>query len=326
MGMFGGFVKSLCNKAKSCASSVVDGVKRVGNYVGEKIVQGKKYVVENVKNIKTKVSNTVARWSGKEEADKAKELYAKIERKFNEEKRAYDANVEKYTARIKDHVYNINFHKERINSELLPAFRKAIDKFWQYNLPESLQTEEYTVENLKVEEMRSKSELISIDWDENYWTNTIKAVFTLGFLTRKEAHESMRKVEEEEYKVEENIAKMHAEKTRLECIDRALGNVEYYFQKVIEYYEVMLVRIDNAINTLYVNCLTKLHKFVHQEMSIRRLSKMQIKELEAAVTASECLRKMMNTQVLITEESSVKNYNEEIKVHYETVESEYQAA
>ena len=157
-------------------------------------------------------------------------------------------------------------------------------------------------------------------------TNTMKAIFTLGFLTRKKAHESMLRVQEEEKKVEENIGKMKTEKKRLECIDKALGNVEYYFQKVIEYYEVMLVRLDNAINTLYVRCLAKMHSFVHQEMSLRRLSRMQQKELEAAVTASVCLKKMMDVQVLVTDKASVENCSDELKVHYETVEKEYQAA
>lgn len=326
MGWFGGFVKKVCNGAKAVASNIVDGAKKVGNYVGDKIEKGKNYIVEKVREIKTKVSNTAAKWSGKEEADKAKALYEKIEKRYNEAQNQYEASVDKYSERIKEHVYNINFYKERIKSELLPEFTRAIQKFCDFALPASLQEEEYEVKSLKVDDIKSKKDLISIDWDEHYWKNTLKAFFSLGFLTRKEAHESMLRVQDEEKKVEENIAKMKAEKKRLECIDKALGNVEYYFQKVIEYYEIMLVRIDNAINTLYVRCLTKMHSFVHQEMSLRRLSRMQQKELEAAVTASVCLKEMMNVQVLVTDQLNVEKCSDEVKIHYETVEKGYQAA
>ena len=326
MGWFGGFVKKVCNGAKAVASNIVDGAKKVGNYVGDKIEKGKNYIVEKVREIKTKVSNTAAKWSGKEEADKAKALYEKIEKRYNEEKQSYEITVDKYSAKIKEHVYNINFYKERIKSELLPEFIKSLEKFCDFPIPESLKMEEYEVETLKVEEMKSKSDLISIDWDENYWTNTLKAIFTLGLWTKKKAKDSLDKVKEEEYKVEENIVKMQTEKSRLADIDKALGNTEYYFKKVIEYYEIMLVRLDNAINTLYVRCLAKMHSFVHQEMSLRRLTRMQQKELEAAVTASVCLKAMMDVQVLVTDKFDVEKRSDEVKAHYETVEKEYQAA
>ena len=76
--------------------------------------------------------------------------------RYNEAKQSYDATVDKYSARIKERVYNINFYKERIKSELLPEFIKSLKKFCDFPIPESLQMEEYVVETLTVEDMKSK--------------------------------------------------------------------------------------------------------------------------------------------------------------------------
>lgn len=329
MGVFGklrNFASSAVDGVKKIASCALDGVKKVGSAVVNTASKGITFAGEKINKFREAVSDTWAGFTGKKKVDEAKKLYEEIERRYNEEKNSYEAFKEKYSKSIKAHIDNINFYKEMIKSELLPQFMQAISKLYQYPIPDGFNMEDYTDKEIKIEDLKAKEDLLTIDWDKHPWLNTIKAVFTLGFWTKKQAEESLKNVEAQKLKVNENIAKMNAEKKRIERIDQALENAEYYFQKVIELYEVMLVRVNNSIDTLYVSCMVRLHKFVHKEMSFRRLTKVQIKELEAAFVATEIIKDMINKQVLSNEDVAVDKYSSEIKEQYESVEKGYQAA
>lgn len=304
---------------REVGSSIVSGVKKVASKVVEKGKAAAKIVRE-------KVSDTWAKFSGKKKYDEAKKLYEEIERRYNEEKKSYEEFKEKYSKSIKEHLDNINFYKEMIKSELLPQFMQAISKLYQYPIPDGFKMDDYTAKELEIEDIKAKEDLLTIDWDNHPWRNTLAAIFTLGFWTSKKAEESFKNVEAQKLKVDENIAKMNAEKLRIERINQSLENSEYYFRRVIEIYEAMLVRVNNSIDTLYVSCMVRLHKFVHKEMSFRRLTKVQIKELEAAFVATEIIKDMINKQVLSNEDVAVDKYSSEIKEKYESVEKGYQAA
>ena len=120
---------------------------------------------------------------------------------------------------------------------------------------------------------------------------------------------------------------MDAEITKLKAIEQALNNVEEYFTSIIPMYENLLIRLDNSVNFLYFRCMSLVHKLVAQEMSIKKLPTMQIKEIEAIVTASKILKGMVETQILSVEENDkVTKYDKDIKAKQEEMLKVYNAA
>ena len=120
---------------------------------------------------------------------------------------------------------------------------------------------------------------------------------------------------------------MDVETKRLEGIDTSLGNIERYFASMTEIYENLLIRIDNSINFLFVRCMSFAHKIVRQEMSVRYLSKIQIKEIEAIITASKILKQMAETQIVsIDNDKEVEKFEKAMKDSSDAVIVQYEAA
>ena len=69
------------------------------------------------------------------------------------------------------------------------------------------------------------------------------------------------------------------------------------------------------------------HKIVKQEMSVRYLSRMQIKEIEAIMTASKILKHMAEMQILsVSDVNEVEKLEKAMKSSHEAVMREYDAA
>ena len=73
------------------------------------------------------------------------------------------------------------------------------------------------------------------------------AVITLGFLTRKRADQSLKAVQAEEMRLEDDFAKMDAEKERLEQMLRSLHQISLYLTKTAKTYERILNELDYSV-------------------------------------------------------------------------------
>lgn len=305
MGFFGG----LFSKIKSCASDAVDKVKR------------------GVSHIKEKVTNVWNGFTGKKYFDEAEDLYKKITKRYNSRRKQFEDELEHYTDLIENHVNNINKSKEKIKRELFPEMAHKLEKIKDISVSGDFTLEKYKVAVLSTEGVRSKSALYKIDFNKHKFKTTIQAIFTLGIYTRKKAKETLYAVQEEEGKINTEIAKMDAEMKKLQVIQKSLDNVEKYFTSLIELYGNLLVRLDNSVNFLYVRCMSFVHRLVHKEMSIRRLPVMQRKEVEAIITASKILKAMTDAQITSLEDKEkVNKYSKDMKGQYTELNKVYEAA
>lgn len=312
MGLWGGF-KNLVRKA-------VDTGKKVVN----KVIDTGKKVVNKTKECVTNLWN---KFSGKDKFEEAERLYNRITEKYNKRRQEFESDLNEYTNRIEAHVNVINHSKKKIKQELFPAMANKLNKIKDISISKEFSIEEYVSAVLSVDSVRSKSELYKIDFNKHKVKTTCQAIFTLGFYTRKKAKETLYAVQEEEQKINCEIAKMDAEITKLKAIEQALNNVEEYFTSIIPMYENLLIRLDNSVNFLYFRCMSLVHKLVAQEMSIKKLPAMQIKEIEAIVTASKILKGMVETQILSVEENDkVTKYDKDIKAKQEEMLKVYNAA
>lgn len=309
MGLFGGFFGKVVSGIKSVASAVVETAKKVGSA------------------IKQGATNVWNKFSGKDTFEEAERLYSEISQRYNSKRKQFEESVDSITNKIESHVEVINRSKEKIKTELFLKMAKKMDKIKDINVSKDFSVEAYMAAALSFDSVRTKSQLYKIDFNKHKFKTAVQAIFTLGFFTRKKAKETLYAVQEEESKINAEIAKMDAEMVKLRAIEESLANVEYYFTSLIELYENLLIRLDSSVNYLYVRCMSFAHKLVNTEMSIRRLPKMQQKEVEAIITASKILKAMSDAQITSVEDrEKVNSYSKEMKQQHEELNKAYQAA
>ena len=300
-------------------------------WIGSKIKRG----YEKVKSsliaakdwVKGKATNAWNKFTGKKTFDEADALYNRISERYNSRRRQFEGDVEKYSSDIENHVNTINRYKERIKKQLFPQMADKLKKICDVNITEKFSFEEFEIGNYSFDELRAKEQIYKIDFNKHPIKSNTLAVLTLGFYTRKKAKETLHAVQEEEAKINTEIAKMDVETKRLEAIEMSLSNVDKYFSDLIEIYENLLVRLDSSVNFLFVRCMSFAHKIIRQEMSVRYLSKVQIKEIEAVITASKILKVMTEAQIVSLEKvEEVSKYEKSMKQQRDEVVKEYAAA
>ena len=315
-----GFWGSLWGGIKSVAKKAVNAVKSVGS----KIVDGVKKVATTVKD---KVTNIVGKFTGKNTFEEAKRLREKISKLYDEKGKEFNTKSQGYIAEIEKHVDSINACKKKIKTQLFAELAMKLDQLCGLEYQKEFSVEKYVDKGIKLEGIRDTSELYKIDFDKHPFKTALQAIFTLGFYTRKKAQETLHEVQIEEGKVNKAIAEMEEHLAKLAAIKNAMKSVDEYFKRLIELYEVMLVRTDSSVNYLYVRCMTFAHKIVKTEMDVRRLPVVQQKELMAIITASKILNKMADTQIAsLKERKPVEDYSQEMKAQHDEFKQYYEAA
>lgn len=296
-------------------------------WVAARFSAAKETVSEKVRCAKEKVTNTWNIFSGKKTFEVADELYERITKRYNLRRKRFETEVDDYTNRIEKHVEAINQSKEKIKRELFPEMRKKLDKIKDISISDDFSVEAYMAAVLSFDSVRSKSELYKINFNKHKFKTTIQSIVTLGVYTRKKATETLYAVQEEEKKIDNEIAKIDAEIVKLKAIEQSLDNVEVYFISLIELFRILLIRIDNSVNSLYIRSMSFAHKIVNQQMSIRRLPLMQRKEVEAIITASHILKAMTEAQITSIENlEKVNSYSMDMKVQHAEMQKVYDAA
>lgn len=309
MGWFGNIV-SKCKEAYHKAK----------DYAVEKFNQAKDWV-------KDKAPKLYNKFTGRDKYEEAEELYNRITERYNSRRRRFEDDVIKYSNQIEKKVEAINGYKERIKKELFPEMVSKLSKLYDFDLTGKFNIDEFNIGGYSFDSVRTKEQLYKIDFKKHPFKTNLQAVLTLGFYTRKKTKETLCAVQEEEGKINYEIEKMEIETKRLETIDCSLENIEKYFASMTETYKNLLIRVDNSINFLFVRCMTFARKIVRQEMSVRYLSKMQIKEIEAVITASKILKQMAETQILsIDNDKEVEKYEKVMKEGNDAVVVQYEAA
>ena len=161
-----GFVKSCCSKIKH-------GVEKALN-VGEKVVKtAGRYIAKGWK-----------KFTGEETAEKAKELYAKIEATFNRKRREYEQKFDEAADLINAQVEKINGMRDELGDHLFRRFEKVASNFANW-VVDNVNWDGMAKGVLPAHAIRSRSELLKIDFAKHPIKENAKAILTLGFVTRK---------------------------------------------------------------------------------------------------------------------------------------------
>lgn len=293
-------------------------------WVARKFDDAKEWAKEKKDNIKDKVSNVYAGFTGKKKYEEAKELYERITNRYNKKRKEFEDELDRTVSLIEMHVDSINKSKSKIKNNLFPEMAAKMSEITDISINKDFSIEEYKKTVLSFDKIRSKNELFKIDFDKNKFKVNVQAILTFGFYTRKKAKESLYAVQEEEKKVNHEIAKMEAELVKIKAINTSLENVDSYFVTLIDIYEKLLVRLDASVNYLYVRCISFARKLVGKEMSIRRLPKIQQQEVQAIITASKILKGMTDESIIAIEnQKEVENYENNMYVQHNKIQNTY---
>lgn len=246
--------------------------------------------VKAVGDVATKFHKTYTGQATFEEADK---LYEEIKKRFDEHKAYFKKEVSELDSQIKEQVDSINKSKKIIKTELFPMFADKMRYLKDITVTDEYLKESFVGSTLKVESIKERTDLFLIDFKNSPLKSEILAFCTLGFSTRKKARESLEKVKEEEIRIEEVIARMNSELTKLRRIKDALKQIAEYFTALIDVYRCLLNRLDNSVNFLMIRCISIAHKLVKEQMSIKLLPKSQLDEIMAMCTISTTLKAMV---------------------------------
>lgn len=309
MGFFGGLWSAAKTAVKTVGSAIATGVKKTAGWVKEK------------------TTNMWNKFTGKSTFEEAEELYDEISERYNRKRQSFDKDIDRVIASIESRVNNINTAKAKIKNELFVEMAGSLEKIKDIKFSRDFSIEAYKQEVYSFDSISAKNSLYKIDFNKHKFKTSVQAIFTLGFYTRKKARETLYAVQEEECKINAEIAKMDAELIKVCAIDKALKNVEEYFDDLIKIYEQLLVRLDNSVHYLYFRCMHFAHKLVNREMSIKVLPRIQQKELEAIITTSKILKVMTENQILsLEEQGDIQKYQKYMKNSYNQIIEVYKAS
>jgi hypothetical protein len=136
---------------------------------------------------------------------------------------------------------------------------------------------------------------------------------------------------EEKKRLEEEMARMDSELTKLRVIRDALEIIANYYSSMIELYVALLTRLDNSINFLMIRCISFEHKLVNEQMSIKLLPKSQQAEIMAMVSISIIMKAMVDKRITLdgkTEaiRTNVNLIKEELRLQKEEINKYNEAA
>jgi len=226
-------IRSACavvySAAKSVAKKVASTVKAGAKKVGKAIAAG------------------IRSFTGKKTFDKAKKLLEDLYIQAQSLQADFDRFAGEMNAEICDSLQRINTVRCQLQDLDFDRFVRLTSVFSEWTVDDVSFDEIAQKSRLKVGQIRSRDELFTIDFDKAPIQNNLKALFTLGFLTRKRASDTLYRVKEEGKRLVEEKAKVEAEKTRLRGVCRALGQVADYFESYRGFYCELLNELEYAI-------------------------------------------------------------------------------
>ncbi len=230
-----------------------DGVKAAGSKVFGAAKKVAIKVKEVAKNVVEKCSKVWAKFTGKEKFDKANKLYDELKMKMEAAKRDYSDFVSNITKNISNTVTEINTVKKELTTDAFSRFVNISGRIACWEIVIERMSEEFSYNMVKIDEIKAREELFSIDFNRDKIKTNILAVVTFGFLTRKRATETLHEIQEQEKVLECEVAKIEVEKKRLVQIHKSLKQVNTYFCELRDTYSKVLNELDYVINLISIS-------------------------------------------------------------------------
>lgn len=266
-------------------------------------------IVDTVKNVTGKVRDKVKdvyhKFTGQETADKAKQLYEETKEKYERELKLYNDSRDSCIDEINTLVEDINSYKQKFMNISLKRYIDILKKIRDAAIESQELLEKANIKNINLSEMKAIEQVIKIDFQKNTFKNNMKAIFTLGFLTRGQARESLENAEKEAGRVKIEIEKMHAEIKRLNLMVESLKNISSYFEELINVVDKSNRHLEFSLGQVRTKLIILTKKLINGKYSVRDLPKLSQKNIMLSTTLVKTLIEMSKMQYINTENSTI---------------------
>lgn len=263
------------------------------------------------------VASAKRKFTGEDILDEANERYLQLEKKVKKYKNEMEIFMKAKEIKINEELRKINLIRERLFREEFKDFIEIMSSFAGWEIEKKLIKEVADFNSLSVMNLREKKKLIFLDFEKHPIKGNLKAIFTLGFLTRKKAKQSLLNVKQEEERFEYEKKKSMAEKKRIEHLENSLKFISNTLEGYYQIYKKLLVEINYVLNFLENNYLLNNYLFFKDKLDIYFLPKEHVKVLMITEKMTRVLHSMSTKKYI---DSSFEMIENDMKSFRESVE------
>ncbi|TKB52750.1 DNA repair protein [Ferrimonas aestuarii] len=280
---------------------------RLGSWAASKVSRAVDKIKDTVSEVADKVKNKAQKawhsFTGENTARKAERLYKQIKTRYDQARSDYEKDSERITESIRLEIEQVNQRKQEIYDCHFNRFVRVAKRLHNVTVkgqPFEEFFDKHVLEIKGSEGIRHERELITINFDEFSWTRVASYLFTLGFHSRKQAKESLKRVEEEEARINEEIRKMQSHLVVLKTTLKAIQQVQGYFDELVGNYSALLDRFEYGIQSQRHLLLATGNVMTHR-LDFRQIPIAHIEEFHALFNLSIVLNHMSNQGYLSDE-------------------------
>lgn len=274
---------------------VWNGFKKAAKAVVSVAEKGADLAVNCAKKVAEKGTKAWNATTGKTVAEEAKQIFDQAKRKYDAELEKHQAFVKQSTEKLSAKIEKINGYKTAVYENNLARFIKIASVIKNITV-KGVPFEELFDEQLmtyKVDtSLRSRNEVLLIDFDNLGFGEIVKGVLTLGFTTRSKANESKTRAVEQEKAMEESIAKMHADQAKLSVLEESIDNVIDYFEGLVSNYALLLDRFEYGVRAQRAHQMSLSVGVVDMKIDFRKMPLVHLEEFQAVFNLSIVLKHM----------------------------------
>lgn len=315
-----GFCSWLCKKVKGAwdttkniAKKVVNTVKNVAKKAVDTVVEAVTHPVETMKRVwngTKKVWEYVTGEKARKISEEARKIYDDARKKYDTFVAQYEKDIDALNVEMCNIVERINQKKEYIIDVLFVKLQAILSK---------IKYEKYFVKECEltggvpITKIEYRNNVLKIDFKANPIKSRLKAIFTLGFWANKLANESLDEAKNEAKKMEDSESRMRAEEKRYRLIKEALANTLKYLEGMIELYERILFKANNAASLLRFKCIQFTHTVSERYCKLESLPKADQDLLYGLFNLSKILNTVAKMHLTAaSDEKEIRVYNEEM--------------
>lgn len=310
------------NGAKEVGREVVDTVKEYGGKALNKTKEVVSSVIERVEEVTHKIgegaSKIWASFTGEKYLQEAKAIYNAAKARYDEALKKFGKDTGRLVGEIGNCLSDINRMKMVIYETLFPQFVELAARLHKYSIESRAILENGFYFQVNMSKIKTRDQVLLLDFDKHRVSNTLKAIFTLGMYTRAKAKDSLEFAKEEAKAVDYEIARMDQEVARLRTVKAAIENVQKYFTDLIGYLKVGFERLEYALFTLKNQLLVQAQ--TSGQGNYRKLPDAHLRTFEFLNDVVAILAKMAQSRYL-QDSDEVKLTQEEISMISQDLES-----
>ncbi|WP_371377700.1 DNA repair protein [Thalassotalea aquiviva] len=283
------------------------------DYLSEKVSDGIDYlsnvVVGGVTYCVNKVQKTWASMNGADIAAKAEQLYEQTKEKLIDAEKNFTENVSSLTAQMNDQVGKLNRVKAEIHDVHFKRFLQLANRLHNVTVKGQPFNELFDDSEFKHKEtiqVRAKHKLLEIDFNNMSLGEKLQMYFTFGWSSKQKAKKSLANVEDEEKRIDSEIAKLNSHIKKLEQVKNSIMEVSIYFDELIGSYESLLKRFEYGIQTQRFKQMALSDNVFSAKLDFRLMPIVHIQEFQALFNMSLVLKKMASLGYLSDKEEQVE--------------------